>query len=473
MRFLLLLLLCSAATITHAQNIDADIEKGVRQYNQMRDFMDGLKTPEDKDLDTMINYINRGTPLLTNALNNGNAEQKATARYFLAMLQYELGFVYGQKGYNRKSYPVFKAIGPDMDHYSDSTSFPLHYKYDNKNYQIVFGNFAPTASEYYTGMGEVCTNLSKFDEAIPYLEKAIRFPYTTPWFMYIAANKIWQIRSKKGNYDQLYLDYSLSGLQYCSRLDTSYQSVIRSNNYTDCVDYADTIRKILSTAGIANKPAAYARAAAYLDTAGYTYLAADFYRNAYILDAINKPLLRQMISFAHRHGDKDMEKEMEAALDKASAGETDVVIRNLGTTLAKVMLSANDPKKHFDDLKGRKFNVPHYGGNPYHSSIELDGALNTFITDFLKNSQHNYYYWKSFIAEEPKSNLEGKLKQRYQAICDELRSLYPEAAVTYMYNDPHYFTMQINSNVTIEFNYYYNEGYKDMLLLSVNVETVK
>jgi hypothetical protein len=214
----------------------------------------------------------------------------------------------------------------------------------------------------------------------------------------------------------------------------------------------------------------YAQAASYLDSANYDDVATAFYRSAYKLDGNNKALLRQIISFADRHSDALLAMEMNIALAAASANEKDVVIRNLGTVLQKVMASATDPKKHFDDLRGKKFNVPHYGGKPYHSSVELNGALNTFIDD-IKTDAHNYYYWKSYIDEEPKHNLQGRLKQRYLAICKELKSLYPQATVTYAYNDPNYFKLQLTKAVTLEFNYYYNEGYKDMLLLSISVAT--
>jgi len=390
------------------------------------------------------------------------------------MLQYELGFNYGKKGANKDAYPTLKAIAPDMQAFSDSTYFPVLYKYDNKNYQVVFSNFAYTGAEYYTGMGEICTNLSKYDEAVTYLQQAIVFPYQSPWLQYIASNKIWLIKSKKKQYDMEYLNYSLTGMQHCYRLDTSYVSTIKKNNYTNSADYADTIGLLLNKVkGIPDQSAIYARTAGYLDTAGYNTMAADFYRNAYVLDPTNKALLREIISFAQRSNNSSLKKEMETALDKAGANEPDKVIRNLAKTLQQVMASATDPKKHFDDLRGKKFNVPHYGGKPSHSNVELDGALNTFIDDFLKNDRHNYYYWKSFIDEEPKSNLQGRLKERYDAICRELRSLYPQVPVTFMYNDPHYFKMQLTPSVTLEFNYYYNEGYKDMLLLSVCVEKGK
>jgi hypothetical protein len=82
-----------------AQSLDADIEKGVRLYNELRNYIDGLtpQTVKDSTIDRMKKYIADGTPYLQEARNTGNPMQQKTARYFITFFQYELGFIYGMK----------------------------------------------------------------------------------------------------------------------------------------------------------------------------------------------------------------------------------------------------------------------------------------------------------------------------------------------------------------------------------------
>jgi len=452
-----------------AQTIDENIEKGVRLYNQMRDYEGSLNTASVKDsnISRLKEYMTQATPFLAGALTAGTAAQQKTARYFTANLQYELGFVYGMRGENYKAYDVLKKIENDYKFFADSTQFPLYYKYDGKNYNIKFSNFAPTLAEYYTGMGEICTNIKKYSEAVNFMQLTMSFPYTTAWYLYIAANKLWENARYQNLRGAPYIDLTLSGLKYCSRLDTAYQRLIRENYYTNCRQFADTLDKLVQNPFYLYKADAYAKAAAYLDSAKETAYAISFYRKAIAKGLNDRAFLRQVTAFAARTNDVAFQQEIAAELKKTYAYEKDEVISNLGTILTQVVASANDPSKHFSEMRGRKMTSRRHGGKIYHTNVELPGAVESFVTDFLGNNVANYYYWKSFIDEEEPAQLKGRLKQRYKALCEELKSLYPNVPVKYAFDNENYFQLKLNSSTTIELNYYYNEGYKDVILLTV------
>jgi hypothetical protein len=459
-----------------AQSLDADIEKGVRLYNELRDYIDELspQTVKDSSIDRMKKYIADGTPYLQEARNTGTPMQQKTARYFIAFFQYELGFIYGMKGENYHAYDVFKKIDNDLQFFSDSTQYPIYYQYNNQRYGIKYANAAPSLEEYFTGMGEVCSNIQKYEEADVFLQHAISFPNTTDWYRYIAANNLWKNRRYVGKRDEEYLDRAVTALQMISRLDSSYLEVIKKNRYTNLQQLQDTIDlMLLENPAFSPDGSVYAKAALWLDSAKESASAAIFYSAALELGLKNRELLRNTISFTKRKGFSELENKAAKMLQDSYANEPDEVIRNLGTVLDKITASASDPAKHLADLRERSSRSRYYNGKVYRSSVEMPGALESFITDFLNNSQHNYFYWKSFIDEEKPANLQGRLRQRYDAICNELRSVYPEAPVSFQFNDKNYFRIHWNPHIIIQVNYYYREGYKDMILLSVEAEYPK
>ncbi|HNJ94805.1 MAG TPA: hypothetical protein PLS65_08530, partial [Ferruginibacter sp.] len=114
-----------------------------------------------------------------------------------------------------------------------------------------------------------------------------------------------------------------------------------------------------------------------------------------------------------------------------------------------------------------------YSGKIYKSKIGLPGANEVFVNEFLDNNQANYYYWQSYLDEEPRANLQGRLKARYKAVCDEIRSIYPAASLSYTFNDENRFKLQLNPAVSIEVTLYYREGYKDVILLTVTAKYPK
>lgn len=232
-----------------SQTVAEKLEKAVRMYNDIRDFEDGLKpgTVKETDIDKMKASLAEAQPLLEYAVSNGTSEEAKTARYFLANFNYEIGFIYGMMGRNRDAYDRLSMIKDDYAFFSNASNFPLRYVYDGKNYAVKFENFSPTLSEYYTGMGEICTNLSKYDEALTWVKKSLDSPGLTDWYKYISLNKLLEIKKKQNVWDKEVLDAGLQQLRVFSALDSSYRRTIRENNYptqvTSCSRMDEVIAK--------------------------------------------------------------------------------------------------------------------------------------------------------------------------------------------------------------------------------------
>ena len=474
--FFIVILLCFAGSGSHAQTPDADLENAVRIYNSLRDYERTLKPGivKDSNIYRLIAFIDQARPLLNQVLGSGTAEQQKTARYFRAMCQYELGFVYGMKGENYKAYDVLKVIEQDFLFFSDSARFPLRYVYNTKNYVVKFTNCAPTIAEYYTGMGEVCNNISRNDEALKFLKLANAFPYTTNWYRYIVYSKLCTIKRSDKKRDQEYLQFNLDALRICSRLDTSYQRTIRENRYKTAVGFADTINVLLQeNPAWPGRADTYYAAACSLDTAGERSKAAAFFSRAVSAGLSSKYSLQQVIDYARRSKISSLENDARVALESKRSNEPDEILRNLSTVLENVVASANDPADHFGSIRGKSTSSRLYSGKIYKSKIGLPGANEVFVNEFLDNNQANYYYWQSYLDEEPRANLQGRLKARYKAVCDEIRSIYPAASLSYTFNDENRFKLQLNPAVSIEVTLYYREGYKDVILLTVTAKYPK
>lgn len=218
--------------IAFAQTTAEKLESAVHIYNDMRDYEDNLKpgTVNIDNINKMKADIEKARPMLEDVLTSGSSDEAKAARYFKANFQYELGFVYGMMGRNADAYDVLSKIEADYDYFS-SGQFPMTYKYDSKTYSITYENFAPTLAEYYTGMSEICANLSKNDPALHWARKSYNFSYTTDWYKYIAINKILEVKKKQDTWDKEVLDMALEQIRVLTKLDTSYQRTIKENKY--------------------------------------------------------------------------------------------------------------------------------------------------------------------------------------------------------------------------------------------------
>lgn len=281
-RKILFLSLALLPAALFAQTTAQKLESAVRIYNSMRDFEDSL-TPgkvSGADIDKMTKMSERGIPLLDEVISNGTTDEAKAARYFRANFHYELGFVDGMMGRNRDAYAQLSPIKDDYEYYSYD-KFPMTYAYDGKTYSIAYDNFAPTLAEYYTGMSEICANLSKNSESLEWARRAYKFSYTTDWYKYIAANKIVEVKKKQDEYDRELLDMSLGQLEALTKLDTSYHRTIKENNYPTQVTGYNTIKTTLSKhPELSQGGYFYGKAARLLSQLSDAPRAMEFYRSA-------------------------------------------------------------------------------------------------------------------------------------------------------------------------------------------------
>jgi hypothetical protein len=248
MRNIFVLILILAGTIScFAQTPAEKLESGVKNYNAMCDFLDSLNPQalSQQQIDKVKSMSDQAVAIFEDVILNGDAQQKETARYFKMNSRYELGFVYGMKGENQKAYDVLKPLESEMEYFGNSSRYPLRYVYDGKNYSIKFENFSSTLVEYYTGMAEICTNLSKYDDGIRFARKVETFPAADIWYRYIALNKIMEIKKKKDEFDREMMDAALKQIQVYSELDTSYLRTIKEYNYPTTKTSAAHIQKCI------------------------------------------------------------------------------------------------------------------------------------------------------------------------------------------------------------------------------------
>jgi hypothetical protein len=229
---------------------DIALDSAVHHYNALKDYTETL-SPESLT-DAQIQYVERTAATIVaefDAIVTLQVQpQSEVARYFSAMTNYERGFVLGMKGNNAAAYSTLFIITPYMETLSAS-SFPKRYLYEGKNYVITWDNFAPTLQEFYTGMAEITTNLSKFNEVIPFAKKAMSLTYTNEatagrWYRYIAASKFMEA-SKKNNYfpDDAF-EVALNFLQWLSEMSAEQKKTISDYAYPTQVTAYDYLVRL-------------------------------------------------------------------------------------------------------------------------------------------------------------------------------------------------------------------------------------
>ena len=217
-----------------AQTPKENLVQGVEIYNAMREYGRNLtsKTITTESIKDIKNRVERGSALLDKVVKEGTAEQIRVARYFKTNFQYELGFMHGMKGDNKACYEVFKGIENNITTYK-STDFPMLYEYSGKNFKIVWENFAATQAEYYTSMGEVSYNISKYEDAYTMTKNSLAHNNITKWLSYIGVNKILDIRSKKKTLvsDEEFHDFALKSMKTYTALDSDEKKIVKDSDY--------------------------------------------------------------------------------------------------------------------------------------------------------------------------------------------------------------------------------------------------
>ncbi|MEO5641822.1 MAG: hypothetical protein ABIQ40_18985 [Bacteroidia bacterium] len=239
----IVLLTCGSLLPAFSQTNAEKLEKAVKIYNTTLDFVDSKTTATTTldDIDKMKADQSKANLLFDDVKVNGTTEEARVARYFSANFQYEIGYTYGMIGKNRDAYTVLNAIKQDFEFFSNSSIYPLSYKFDSKNYSITYDNFAPTLAEYYAGMAEITYNLGKNDESIDWSKKTLGNSYSSNWYKYIALNSILKAKSENKEWDKAMLDFALQQITICTQLDTVSNRIIKENDFPTALLGAEKI----------------------------------------------------------------------------------------------------------------------------------------------------------------------------------------------------------------------------------------
>jgi len=174
----------------YSQTPEQDLEKGIEAYNAFNEFVGTFATPESMDAKASADAkerVTKGLALLDKAIQNGNADQIRTARYFKLNFRYRNAFLLGFKGDRMAAFAELKAIREDMERLN-AAQFPISYPYYGQNYTIRYENFAPQQSEFYATYSEFLNEIGKDKAgAYQYARKAIESSYASAWTIYTAA----------------------------------------------------------------------------------------------------------------------------------------------------------------------------------------------------------------------------------------------------------------------------------------------
>ncbi|HAD14771.1 MAG TPA: hypothetical protein DCF33_20275, partial [Saprospirales bacterium] len=237
-------------TLLQAQTPKENLEKAVENYNGTRAFQDGLnvKTLTDADVAVVKNRMDQGLALLDKVMLEGNADQIKVARYFKANFRYVYLFTLGMQGKNAEAYELNKLIEPDMLKFVES-DFPLSYEFFEKKYTIKWDNFSTTQAEYLTGIGEICFNLGKTQDAVRFSKLALAHSGVSPYLKYIAVNKILDAYKKDNKVVSRteYLDYLVASIQLYDQLDIPTKQIVKDNNYPSTLKGSQALKETFET----------------------------------------------------------------------------------------------------------------------------------------------------------------------------------------------------------------------------------
>jgi hypothetical protein len=227
-------LLLFAFSPAWAQSPKKALEKAVETYNAAQTYQDGLivSTLTDEQVGTVKSRMDLGIALLDQVIREGNSDQIKVARYFKTNFLYTYFYALGMKGRNAEAYELNKQFEADIARYSVS-DFPMSYEYFDKTFTIKWENFSLTQAEYYTGVGEICYNLSKYTDAIRFSKLALAHPAVSPYLKYISVNKILDAGLKNSSLLEKNerLDFEVKAVQLYDSQDEETKKIIKDNNY--------------------------------------------------------------------------------------------------------------------------------------------------------------------------------------------------------------------------------------------------
>jgi tetratricopeptide (TPR) repeat protein len=229
---LVVLFVSLLSTITSAQTAKDNLEKGIETYNALREYARKLTpaTISTESVKEVKNRIEQGTSLLDKVVSGGTLEQSRVARYFKNSFQVELAYIYGVKGDNQVSYDTYKSLETTIMAYK-ATDFPLIYEYANKTVRFSWDNFTSSKAEFFTGIGETCFNLGKYDESLTVFKSAMTNKNMPVWLRYTNSLKIMDIRAKNKTLmlDEEYQEWALKSINAFLELSNDDKKRVTDN----------------------------------------------------------------------------------------------------------------------------------------------------------------------------------------------------------------------------------------------------
>ena len=348
MRFLLTLFLLISSSSLFAQTTETEkkLAEGVKLYNSLRDNMSKLTAETASSLDVTLFYLSSSDikPLLDYVLQYGTDQEKLTARYFKANLDYELAFLLGMLGKNADCYPIMNSMKSDFEYFSNQGIFPFRYVYEGTKYVVNYANFENTLIEYYTGFSEVCANLGKTDESLTLAKKAISMRSTTQWYNYVAYNKAVDAKKKLKQIDAEYIDYIVEWGVVYSLLDTAYLSTIKKNNYPSPISITKKLTAAIDSLPFLGKSGDQLNRYARAIKDKYVNEAAEVYTRTMKLPAVSLTNIDEALAFY-----KQLYYNDASTFQQSNKGKTKAIVLE-GCDKMNVLLYSNAPCYYWSNL---------------------------------------------------------------------------------------------------------------------------
>jgi hypothetical protein len=348
MRFLLTLFLLISSTSFFAQTTETEkkLAEGIKLYNSLRDNISELTAETASTMDITFFYLSSSDiePILDYVLQYGTDQEKLTARYFKANMDYELAFLLGMLGKNADCYPIMNSMKSDIEYFSNQSVFPLRYVYEGTNYVVNYTNFENSLIEYYTGFSEVCTNLGKTEEALTLAKKAISMRSATKWYNYIAYNKAVDAKKKLKQIDAEYIDYIVEWVSVYSQLDTAYLSAIKKNNYPSPKYITKQLTAAIDSLSALGKSGDQLNRFARTIKDNCINEAAEVYARTIQLPAVSLANIDEALAFF-----KQLYYSEASAFQKSNNGKTKAIVLE-GCDKMNVLLYSNAPCYYWSNL---------------------------------------------------------------------------------------------------------------------------
>lgn len=208
------------------------LEEAVKAYNRLRDLEDDTQPSEmtENDLAGMkAEYSSVQASL--DRLCQSKDENARAARYLRACFLHEIGYVARQLKHSKEAYEVWSQAAGDMVYLGDSKSFPVSYPFEGKARQVKAEDFAPTLVEYYSGMGNLCGELKRYEESITWLTRAQEQSGSSTWVRYLAASGILTAKRELREMDEGLAQRSLDQMVLATRLRPEELQLILVDRY--------------------------------------------------------------------------------------------------------------------------------------------------------------------------------------------------------------------------------------------------